>query len=250
MQGRLIPRWTPARFEQRVHETRFALVAVGRGRVQLDPGLVAWFDLTWPGQVSAGSFDTSGSLPSGFADAHFRTARGPIRMGPTGPQAGVYLFDDGMIIGVHTGVVSTEPVHDELSAFVHPKVRTGRPDTVVAITRYLSDILERKLRGASEWQSDSYTDSHAGSHTGSPPPREERPPPRPADPRPGSDHELLGVSTHVTPKELTVAYRDQVKLNHPDKVAHLSPALQRFAQQQTVALTQAYERLKASLGGR
>ena len=46
---------------------------------------------------------------------------------------------------------------------------------------------------------------------------------------------------------MTVAYRDQVKLNHPDKVAHLSPALQKFAEQQTVALTQAYQRIKDGL---
>ncbi len=51
----------------------------------------------------------------------------------------------------------------------------------------------------------------------------------------------------ATLKQVTVAYRDHVKLNHPDKVAHLSPALQKFAEQQTIALTQAYQRIKSGL---
>ena len=39
------------------------------------------------------------------------------------------------------------------------------------------------------------------------------------------------------------AFREQMKLNHPDKVAHLSPALQKFAEAQVLKIKDAYERL-------
>ncbi len=248
MQGRLIPRWSAARFAQRVTATRFALVAVGRGRVQLDHGMVAWFDLTFPGKFSVGTFDSS-TLPSGFAESTFRTSRGAMRMSPSGPQAGTYLFDHGRVIGFHTGVVGFAPVRDDVSDFVRTKVRTGDPDTVVAVTRYLSEIASRKLRGESEWQTESPPPPREAPRQKAPPPRDNRRPPprRPSTPPPNADYELLGIVVGATLKQVTVAYRDQVKLNHPDKVAHLSPALQKFAEQQTVALTQAYQRIKDGL---
>jgi hypothetical protein len=250
MQGRLIPRWSAARFSQRVTATRFALVAVGRGRVQMDHGMVAWFDHTFPRQFSVGTLDTT-KLPAGFAESTFRTSRGAMRMGPSGPQAGTYLFDRGTVIGFHTGVVGFAPVRDDVADFVRTKVRIGDPDTVVAITRYLSEIASRKLRGESEWRTESPPPRQEA-----PPPRQEAPPPRdrrrpppqrPTTPPPNADYELLGITVGATLKQVSVAYRDQVKLNPPDKVAHLSPALQKFAEQQTVALTLAYQRIKSGL---
>ena len=242
MQGRIVPRWSPSRFPERLQESRLALVAVGRGRPRLDPGMVAWFELTYPGQVSFGTLDSS-RLPRGFTEQFFRTARGVQRQ--DGPEPGVYLFEYGAVVGFHTGVVSSNPVMDELDRFVRPKVSTGRPDTIVAVTRYLSEIAHRKLHGATEWR----TATPPPSDRREPPPREERraPPPTPSAPAASSDHELLGISADATLAEVTRAWREQLKMNHPDKVAHLSPALQQFAQQQTVALTQAYERIKARL---
>jgi hypothetical protein len=39
-----------------------------------------------------------------------------------------------------------------------------------------------------------------------------------------------------------------MKLNHPDKVAHLSPALQQFAQQQTLIAKHAYDTILGMRG--
>jgi hypothetical protein len=250
MQGRLIPRWSAARFVQQVTETRFALCAVGRGRVQLEHGMVAWFDLTFPGQFSVGSLDTT-SLPAGFATSTFRTSRGVMRLGPSGPQSGTYLFDRGVVIGFHTGVVGFAPIQDRIADFVGPTVRTGDPDTVVAITRYLSELTSRKLRGEREWQTETPSPRQKAPppRQNAPPPRDERRPPphRHTPPPPNADYELLGITMGATVKQATLAYREQVKLNHPDKVAHLSAALQKFAEQQTIAITQAYQRIKSDL---
>ena len=219
--------------------------------VRLDPGMVAWFDRTFPDLVTGGTLDTSRSLPPGFAQRYFQTSRRTQRA--DAPESGIYLFEYGRVIGFHTGVVSSAPINDELDHFVRPKVTTGRGDTVVAVTRYLAEIAHRKVHGATEWR------------TATPPPRQERrrepppgpeqrrraprPPPKPT-PVPSDDYMLLGLEPDATLSDATRAWREQLKLNHPDKVAHLSPALQAFAQQQTVALTQAYERIKARLRAR
>ena len=59
---------------------------------------------------------------------------------------------------------------------------------------------------------------------------------------------LLGVAPTATDAELKAAYREQLKLNHPDKVAHLSRELQQVALERTQAIRQAFDTIENPRG--
>lgn len=52
---------------------------------------------------------------------------------------------------------------------------------------------------------------------------------------------VLGISEASTRSEIKKAYREQMMMTHPDKVAHLSKKLQRAAEREAKKLNQAYE---------
>lgn len=52
---------------------------------------------------------------------------------------------------------------------------------------------------------------------------------------------VLGIPETSTKSEIKKAYREQMMLTHPDKVAHLSKKLQRAAELEAKKLNQAYE---------
>ena len=53
---------------------------------------------------------------------------------------------------------------------------------------------------------------------------------------------VLGVSETATPLEIKCAYRARMQESHPDKVAHLSPALRKAADREAKRINDAYER--------
>ncbi len=55
---------------------------------------------------------------------------------------------------------------------------------------------------------------------------------------------LFGLSPGFTNEELKAAYREMVKMNHPDKVASLAPKFQQLAHQETKNINQAHDLLK------
>lgn len=55
---------------------------------------------------------------------------------------------------------------------------------------------------------------------------------------------VLGVKRGASREELTHAYREQMKLYHPDRVAELGEELQRVAHQKTIEIQRAYEELQ------
>jgi predicted nuclease of restriction endonuclease-like (RecB) superfamily len=58
--------------------------------------------------------------------------------------------------------------------------------------------------------------------------------------------ELLGLKKGFSQKELKEAYRNAVKMNHPDKVASLSDEFKILAERRTKQINQAYFKLKRS----
>ena len=75
---------------------------------------------------------------------------------------------------------------------------------------------------------------------------ERRSEPRNATADPAADpYSVLGVSRNATQAQITHAYREQMKLYHPDRVNSLGEELQRVAHQKTLDIQRAYDQLRA-----
>ena len=59
-------------------------------------------------------------------------------------------------------------------------------------------------------------------------------------------YEILGVSAGASAEDIARAYREQIKLYHPDRVADLGEELQRLAPEKTVEIQRAYQELTKS----
>lgn len=62
--------------------------------------------------------------------------------------------------------------------------------------------------------------------------------------------EVLGVPRGAGLKEAAAAYRERIRQNHPDKVAHLSAAIRRVAEDETRRLNAAYAEARRTLGAK
>lgn len=56
-------------------------------------------------------------------------------------------------------------------------------------------------------------------------------------------HAVLGVPRGATPDEIRDAYRTQMKLYHPDRVADLGPELQAVAHRKSIEIQRAFEEI-------
>lgn len=76
------------------------------------------------------------------------------------------------------------------------------------------------------------------------PKSESPPPPSSSGPKPADNpHEILGVSTQASAKDIKEAYRKKCRENHPDQVAHLSREIQQAAKDQMQKVNWAYQKL-------
>lgn len=218
-----------------IASVQYPLVRLDRSPlVAFHRGVAEFFEAAWPDLVQAVTFCRADASPQ-WLDQVFRTAVGPIR---TGVKDGYYLFEAGVVVGYHSGVIRPAYAYDpELPAQL-ARVRAlafrDRPvpeDEVEAarqVTATFDPILTRKQRPVDA--------GHQGGFV-----REER---ERAGPAPPSPYEVLGVARSATDEEIKAAWRQQMKENHPDRVAHLSKALQAFALAQTLAIQKAYEALR------
>lgn len=62
--------------------------------------------------------------------------------------------------------------------------------------------------------------------------------------------EVLRVPRGASLKEVATAYRDLIRQNHPDKVAHLSEKIRRVADEETRRINEAYAEAQRLLGGK
>lgn len=185
----------------------------------MDPVIVDALQAIDPSGVTVAQLDSTRPAPRGFWSEQFRTSTGPLRRG-TGPVAdGYYLFRDGLIVGHHPGGSHTPP--EELARYLMSRSGAAREEQAWNHT------------------SESYDRSQ----------QRQAPPPRtPAAPPPTDAYAVLGLSVGCSDADIKSAYKAALKLNHPDRVAHLSPALQQFALAQTQAIREAFETLKADRG--
>lgn len=70
-------------------------------------------------------------------------------------------------------------------------------------------------------------------------------PPRSADPprQPWDPYAVLGIEPGATPEEIGRAYREQMKLYHPDRVAALGEELRALAHAKSLEIQRAYEEI-------
>ncbi len=74
--------------------------------------------------------------------------------------------------------------------------------------------------------------------------------PKPSDtPKARTPYEVLGLSPAASNDEVKKVYREQVARNHPDKVQHMSEDFHHLAEQNTKAITSAFEAIKRERGG-
>ena len=164
------------------------------------------------------------------------------------PQAGYYLFRNGIIIAHHPAGVRIDT--DMVAAYLRERL-LETPDPDMHEQRWVYEETARPGAGYGRQAS-------GGGQRRRPPPEEDGPtyhkreerrtrmdPPKPAQPDP---YTVLGVSPDCSDDELRTAYKQALKMNHPDRVAHLSPALQAFALAQTQAIRDAWDVLKARRG--
>jgi DnaJ-domain-containing protein 1 len=238
--------------------TPYLLVRVDRlpgGSIQ--KGLAEYLDHRFPRLFTFATLARTEFGPHRLEEL-FQSAVGKLR---SGVQDGYYLFEGALVVGHHVAQLRSASVSygNAAEESAQRERILGTPgagrlsaqelEAVRQLAGYLEPIVERKQRAAG-FSSDGTVSG------GQPPPTswvyEDRSPSGGAPSAPGPDdpYVVLGITAAATDDEVKSAYRNQLKLNHPDKVAHLSPALQAFAQQQTLAVNRAYEAILSMRGQR
>ncbi|MFK7929504.1 MAG: DnaJ family molecular chaperone [Myxococcota bacterium] len=211
---------TPQTFSASVGRRRFACVRVAHRPRGIDPGVVDALQDLDPSGVSVAQVDCSRPTPRDFWETHFRTSTGPMRRGGGPVPEGYYLFRDGLIVGHHPGGIHTAPT--ELARYLMSRAGAAR-----------------ESQGWEHTQESHDRDRRQHSHEDDRRQRAQTPPPAAA--ASGDAYQVLGLERTATDDEVKSAYKAALKLNHPDRVAHLSPALQQFALAQTQAIREAYD---------
>jgi hypothetical protein len=204
----------------RLHRSPWHLLRVDRAP-QFHAGLADALDGLFPGQFGFTTLPRGELRPE--LDGVFQTALGALRRGVLD---GYYLFEAGKVVGFHTGAVRS--AHTAYASDHHDDPLRDR----------ITGLLGR--RSASEL--DAVHQLGAYSARSTPPPVAPRPPPGP-DP-----YATLGVARDALDEEVKAAFKKAIKLNHPDKVAHLSPELQKFAEQQVLRIKAAWEEISRARG--
>ncbi len=225
----------PNRFPGWVVRRPFAVVFLVEGvRGGRPREVVDRLDLYFPGEISVGWMSRDAVTEMDWWSQHWVTERGPmVRQGE--PPQGVYLFHLGTIVAHHAATSAA-----------------GTSETWVEVREYL---LERiRLRREMARAGDATDWSAPPPRTAAPPPRQDPPPRHDAPPPPRrpvpaeGPYEVLELSPSATDVEAKKAYREAVRLNHPDKVAHLSRAIQRFAHERMLLINAAWETIQKERG--
>lgn len=247
-----IPRLAPTPFVDLIASAPYALVRLDRNpAISFHKGVAEFFERAWPNLFRYATLCRADVRNPAWWDGAFRSSVGAIR---GGVQDGYFLFEAGLVVGSHNGAIRpaglTYGGDHEVAAqrarvlqYAFPDAEPNPADLEACrqIAAYFDAIVARKQRPT---EAGGYVYEERGSATPPPPPgRPPPPPPAPAAPDPWT---ILGIARTATEEEVRAAYREQMKLNHPDRVAHLSPALQQFAHAQVLAIQAAYEAVRKS----
>lgn len=202
-------------------------------------GIIKHFSADSGHEVAFGCLDTSKLI---YTPWPLKFVRDVFNEALTTAPSGYYLFEQGQVRAFHPGKVPQ--TNDELNAdlvslgiggFLSLILDSSKP--LGAVTRAMEDRHARaviahfeealapptKKKATTDWTA-ILANQKAEAQ----------------DP-----FTLLGIPPTATDEEVKQAFRTQTALNHPDKVAHLAPAIQKFASDQFRALKAAYDQIMA-----
>lgn len=219
----------PVRFDGFLRKRPFAIVFLGNGSSVPRPrAVLEGVDQAFPRQVSAGWLARDAVPDDGWWARHWRTDLGPYQRGAV-PPAGVYLFHMGYVVGHSPATASSGGLTEWLR-----------------VREYLLERMRLKDSQGGDgtewtWQSKP-GDSPGGRRTREPEPDKTR------VVRADDPYALLEVAASADDADVKKAFRTAIKLNHPDRVAHLSKAIQAFAHERTQLILAAWDRIKEERG--
>lgn len=219
----------PTRFPGWVVRRPFAVVFLVEGlRGGRPREVVDRLELHFPGEIGVGWMSRDAVTDLDWWAQHWVTERGPmVRQGE--PPQGVYLFHLGTIVAHHAATSAA-----------------GSSETWAEVREYLIERIRLRRDMA---RADTGTDWSVPPPRSAPPPPRDEPRPPPVRPKAADGpYELLEVGPTVTDQEAKKAYREAVRLNHPDKVAHMSKAIQRFAHERMLLINAAWEAIRKERG--
>jgi len=223
--------FTPHTWTSTLSRTRFVVVRVTSGAGTIPQALMDQTEAGLEERVTWAHVDRNLRHPPSFWTEAFRSPKGPLKRDGSPPEEGFYLFVDRAARAHHGGgSLRYEAAVAPIAHYLRQRMAFATTDTGWTDDEQPSSSQDP---GTSEdpWQA--------------PPPRT---PPRNPVPQEPDPYEVLGVEPACSDEELRAAYKQALKLNHPDRVAHLSPALQAFALAQTQAIRQAWDILEKKRG--
>ncbi len=237
-----------------VQTTLYAIVRVGRTSfMKFHPGVAEYFDSTYPQLFAFGTLNSVPITNPEWWKSNFRSSIGPLR---TAGSDGYFLFEAGTVISHHAGLIRHSSVsyggetndpqarqRIQDAAFAgRSRINEVELEACIEIVSFFDEYIVRKQAEAG-FSSDGYStasDSFQNdAHT-----RQSVQRPRMRSPDEVDPYELLEVAEDVDLATLKAAFKKQMKLNHPDKVSHMSKAIQDFASAQVKAIKAAYDTVK------
>ena len=243
-------RLSSSTFRDALRASPYLLVRVEVGSPSMHRGVPLFFDRQYPRLFSFGTLPVQETRKRDWWDEHFRTSVGPAK----GGRVGYWLFQEAQVVGHHSGLVRTDltftdrrtesddaqRAHSEIAwikriAFDDDPVSSVDLAAAVEIIAYFDGIM-------------CVRQSRAGFGDGAT--RDARSTGRPARVTPqnvpipgasGDPFQILCVHETASDDEVRRAYRNQLKLNHPDKVSHMSADIQEYANAKTRVIKAAYD---------
>lgn len=247
-------RLTAATFHEALGSAPWLLVRIEPGLPRMHKGVARFFAHQYPGLFAFGTLPVRETRSPGWWEDHFRTAVGPVKGGRTG----YFLLQEGQVVGHHTGLVRADVTFTDRTrsadearrsdrevewlkriAFGTAPVSTLDLAAAVELIAYFDGIVLTRQERAGFADGESKRTGAAGRVA---------PQPVPIPGESGDPFQVLKVPFDATDEEIRAAYKKQMKLNHPDKVGHMSPEIQAYAAAQVRVIKAAFDALKAVRG--
>lgn len=248
-----LQRLTAADFLDAAAATLFFLVRVEVGRPALHPGVARFFADQYPGLFGFGLLPLHETRVPGWWEHAFRSAVGPVR----GDRTGYWLFHEARVVGHHSGVIRADVVFTHAETVVEDATR-GRVEAewVRKVAFEGKRVTARELTAALEliaYFDGIVVERQTRSGFGDGATRAARPGVARVTPQvvpipgeSGDPFDVLKVPSTATDEEIRAAYKRQMKLHHPDKLAHMSPEIRAYAEAWTRVIRAAYTALAVS----